>query len=274
MRLRTISRLGSRCLRISGFRCLAAITLLAAVTFCSFARAEKVSDLPAKPTDYISDYAGVLSDQTKSELDQLLYQVDTQAHAQIAVVTIKSLDDASVEEFANELFKKWGVGAKGTDRGILMLFSIQDRKRWIEVGYGLEGILPDGKTGDIGRAMVPALQQGNYDAAVETGVGQIAQVISDDAHVTLTGAPAVETESRQPRQSHGSPLGILLFFGIFVLVAALGGRSGLLWFLLGSFMGGGFGGDDRRGGGFGGGGGGFGGFGGGGSGGGGAGGGW
>jgi uncharacterized protein len=250
----------------------------------SAAMAEKVSDLPAKPTGYVSDYAGVLSDGAKAQLEQLAGQVDSQAHAQIVVVTIKTLDGDSIDEFANVLFQKWGIGAKGTDRAVLLLLAIQDRKRRIEVGYGLEGILPDGKAGDIGRAMVPALQQGDYDAAVETGVGQIAQVIADDAHVSLTASVPVETEEPQ-EQSHGSPAGILLFFVVLVVVAAIGGRSGLLWFLLGNFMGGGFGGGDGRrsggwgsgfggggGGGFGGGG--FGGFGGGGSGGGGASGGW
>jgi uncharacterized protein len=268
MRFRTISRPIS-CSLLTAFLLLFA--------FGGMARAEKVSDLPAKPTGYVSDYAGVLSEPAKEQLEQLALQVDTQAHAQIAIVTIKTLDGVSIEEFANDLFHKWGIGAKGTDRGVLLLLSIQDRKRRIEVGFGLEGILPDGKTGDIGRAMVPQLQQADYDGAVETATGQIAQVIADDAHVTLTGVPAQTEEMPQRQRSHGSPVGILIFFAILVIVASIGGRSGLLWFLLGSFLGGGFGGgDDRRGGGGfgGGGGGGFGGFGGGDSGGGGSSGGW
>ncbi len=116
--------------------------------------------LPA-PTGYVNDFAGVLSPSTKSNLESLCTQVDRQAHAQIAVVTIKTLDnDQSIDEFATALEEKWKVGKKGTDRGVLMLLVMNPRKYRIEVGYGLEGILNDAKVGDIGRAMVPAAQPG------------------------------------------------------------------------------------------------------------------
>src|ERR1700760_3051357 len=102
--------------------------------------AESVSSLPA-PTGYVNDFAGVLSLSTELSLNNLCTQVDRQAHAQIAVVTIKTLDnDQSVEEFATELQDKWKVGKKGTDRGVLMLVVLNPRKYRIEVGYGLEGI--------------------------------------------------------------------------------------------------------------------------------------
>src|SRR5271154_7597937 len=132
--------------------------------------AESVSTLPA-PTGYVSDFAGVLSPSTKYSLENLCTQVDRQAHAQIAVVTVKTIDgDESIEEFATALEDKWKVGAKGTDRGVLMLFVMTPTKGRIEVGYGLEGILNDAKVGDIGRSMVPAVQAGNYDQAVPRGV--------------------------------------------------------------------------------------------------------
>src|ERR1700733_4362648 len=103
--------------------------------------AESVSSLPA-PTSYVNDFAGVLSPSTELSLDNLCTQVDRQAHAQIAVVTIKTLDnDQSIEEFATELQDKWKVGKKGTDRGVLVLFVMNPKKYRIEVGYGLEGIL-------------------------------------------------------------------------------------------------------------------------------------
>src|SRR6202034_1303584 len=124
--------------------------------------AESVNNLPA-PAGYVNDFAGVLSPATKGNLEDLCTQVDRQAHAQIAVVTIKSLDnDQSIDEFATALEDKWKVGAKGTDRGILMLVVMNPRKYRIEVGYGLEGILNDAKVGDIGRTMVPALRQLDY----------------------------------------------------------------------------------------------------------------
>jgi uncharacterized protein len=236
------------------------------------ASAETVQSLPA-PTGYVNDFAGALSPSTESQLEALCAQVDQKAHTQIAVVTIKTLDDEPIDQFANDLFTKWGVGAKGTDKGVLLLFAIQDRRYRIEVGYGLEGILPDGKVGDIGRAMVPYLKQSDYNSAVALGTVQVAKVIAADAGVTLTApAPAPAPLQEQPQSRLGLGHFLLLAFIFFILVMIVGrtGPSGLLWFLLGNILGGGLGGggrgrDDDRGGG-----GGFGGFGGGSSGGGGA----
>ena len=235
---------------------------------------ESVKSLPA-PTGYISDFAGVLSPSTKQNLESLCTQVDRQAHAQIAVVTIKTLDnDQSVEEFATELEDKWGVGNKD-DRGVLMILVMTPRKGRIEVGYGLEGILNDAKVGDIGRSMVPAANQGDYNTAVPLGVRQIAAIIAQDAGVTLT--TPTHQYHRQPVQDQPVQLsltqvviggGIVLLI-LFFLIRT--GNIGLIFFLLGNLMGGG-GGGYRGGGGRdrGDGGGGFGGFGGGRSGGGGA----
>jgi uncharacterized protein len=235
--------------------------------------AETVASLPA-PTGYVNDFAGVLSPSTVQSVDRLCAQVDRQAHAQIAVVTVKTIDgDQSIEEFATALEEKWKVGAKGTDRGVLMLLVMQPRRGRIEVGYGLEGILNDAKVGDIGRTMSPYARQGDYNRAVPLGVGQIAQIIATDAGVTLTQPMQRQYSQQQPVPIHLSlwqvvlgGLGIL--FVLFILVRT--GNVGLIFFLLGSLMGGGGG---RGGGGRGGGdddGGGFGGFGGGSSGGGGA----
>jgi uncharacterized protein len=245
--------------------------LFAALTsFVPSLFAESVKDLPA-PTNYVSDFAGVLSAQTTANLDQLCYQLDRQAHAQIAVVTIKTLDDVPIEDFATSLEEKWGVGPKKNDKGILIILATQDRKRRIEVGYGLEGVITDATAGEIGRAMVPDLQQGDYDAAVTLAVNQIAGKVAADAGVTLQAS-----RRGPPRQVQGRPmtLGELLILGFIFLIVifflARSGGSGILGFLLGMFLGGG----GRGGGGWGGGGGndggGFGGFGGGSSGGGGA----
>jgi uncharacterized protein len=257
-------------------KCLLAlfVSLLALTT--NVALAERVQDLP-KPTNYVSDFAGVLSPETVVSLNRLCAQVDRQAHAQIAVVTIKSLDGEPIENFATALEDKWKVGKKGTDRGLLLIFATTDRRYRIEVGYGLEGILPDGRVGDIGRQIVPYLQQNNYDAAITLAVQQIAGVIATDAGVTLTTTPrpayAPAPQARPLTLGEVVVLGIVLLLVIFFL-ARFGG-SGLLGFLIGMFMGGGGGGGwgGGGGGGFGGGGGdsgGFGGFGGGSSGGGGA----
>ena len=238
--------------------------------------AESVSTLPA-PTGYVSDFAGVLSPSTKLDLENLCTRVDRQAHAQIAVVTIKTLDnDQSIDEFATELEDKWKVGPKGTDRGVLMLVVLNPRKYRIEVGYGLEGILNDAKVGDIGRTMVPALSQLDYNTAIPLGVQQIARVIAADAGVTLNLGQPVHQYHREQAPVSISLTEIVLGGGVILLILFFlvkTGNTGLIFFLLGNLMGGG-GRGGRGGGGFGGGGddggGGFGGFGGGSSGGGGA----
>ena len=139
-------------------------------------RAETVQGLPA-PTGYVNDFAGVLTPQTRQSVEALCTQVDRQAHAQIAVVTIKTIDsDQSIEEFATALEEKWKVGAKGTDRGVLMLLVMTPRRGRIEVGYGLEGILPDAKVGDIGREMAPYAQKGDYNSGGSAWGAEIAGI--------------------------------------------------------------------------------------------------
>jgi uncharacterized protein len=249
--------------------------------------AETVDGLPAKPAGYVNDYAGVLSAGTQQSLEDLCTEVDHEAHAQIAVVTVKTVDPdkfgatPTIEEFATALEDKWKVGAKGTDKGVLMIFVANPPPMHgrIEVGYGLEGVLNDAKVGDIGRQMKPLLRSGDFDQGISLGVHEIAQDIAADAGVTLSGdsrRPAAPVYQTQP-QMHLSGLELLVIGGVIVLVLGIlirTGHIGMLFFILFNLLGGG-GGGGRGGGGFGGGdsdegGGGFGGFGGGSSGGGGA----
>ena len=233
-------------------------------------RAERVRDL--QPTGYVNDFAGVLSPDTRSQLETLCLEVDHQAHAQIAVVTIHTTGDDTIDDFAVRLEEKWKVGPKSSDRGLLLLVATDDHKYRFEVGYGLEGILPDGKVGTIGREMVPYLRQGNYDGAVTLGVQDVSQVIAQDAGVTLH--TQVQEYSPQPQRrplQAGRDI-LLVIFAIFVFLSLIrSGPNGWAGFLLGAILGNMMGGGGRGGDGFGGGdGGGYGGFGGGSSGGGGA----
>ncbi len=245
------------------------------------AHAEKVSDLP-KPTDYVSDFAHVLSPEAIAQLDSLCAELDhTKANAQMAIVTVHNLDGDDAADWANQLEDKWGVGKKGTDRGVLILLAVDDHKYRIDVAYGLEGILPDGKVGDIGRNMVPYLRDKDYDNAVQLAAVQVGNVIAQDAGVTLTGQPQVAQQRPQRHVSIGPIIFLIIFFLIFggsflfrlllfIFPFGGGGWRGGPWLGGGGWGGGGFGG----GGGGSSGGGGFGGFGGGSFGGGGAGGSW
>jgi uncharacterized protein len=213
--------------------------------FAGSARAESVDKLP-RPTSYVADFAGVMDAGSKQQIEDLSRQVYAKAHATIVVTTVNSLDGLTIEDFTTQLEDKWRVGPKSSDRGVLMVFAIQDHKRRIEVGYGLEGVLNDAKVGDIGRSMVPQLKDEEYGAAALGGVQQIVNVIAADANVTLD-APVVHTYHREPgRSSHGHGFGIggIIFIIILIFLFSRGGRGGgggggLMWFLLGSMLGGG-----------------------------------
>ncbi len=218
--------------------------------------AETVQSVPM-PTAYVNDYAGVLNDSTKSDLNGLLRQLDTQAHAQMLVAIIHKMDGASSPaEFANELFAKWKPGPKGQDRGALLVIATDEHKYQFEIGYGLEGILPDAKTGDIGREMVPDLRAGNYDGAVRTAVTDVSNVVAQDAGVTLTAAPQPSRRASRQRSGGGSGIiGLLVFAFILFMMLRGGGRGGPGGFLTGMLLGNMLGGSRFRGGGDGGGGG-------------------
>jgi uncharacterized protein len=256
---------------------ICAVIVLAALLL--LLHAELVAQL--RPTDYVNDFAHVLDQSTIAQLDDICQQIEQKAHAQIAVVTVNSLDGSDIESYAVDLYKKWGIGSKATDHGVLILLAVQDHKYRIEVGYGLEPILPDGRVGGFGREAVPLLRQNNYNAALLLMTSSVADVIAQDAGITLSGArPEIAEQSREQPGRGLSPGGMVLLAIIILLVLFTPLRRVLFWLLLfggggggGSRGGGGWGGYSG-GGGFGGGGGGFGGFGGGSSGGGGASGGW
>ena len=249
--------------------------------------AEPIASL--HPSNYVNDFAGVLDAATQARLNDLCFQVDQKAHAQIAVVTVKSLDGQDESSYALTLFQKWGVGAKNTNRGVLILLAIQDRKRFIQVGYGLEPILPDGKVGGFGREAVPLLRNRDYAGAVTLMTARVASVIAQDAGVTLENQPSLAATQQRPAPGGGVGAAIAVLILLFIVISILraifrsggGGGSGM-GFLLGMLLGsgefgggrGGYGGGGFGGFGGGGGGGGFGGFGGGSTGGGGAGGSW
>jgi uncharacterized protein len=252
----------------------AAILLLLAslqIVFLPASHAEDFNKIAA--TGYVIDLAGVLDPNAKSTLTALCGELEQKTGAQMAIVTVHSLEGRSVEDYAVDLYKHLGFGGKKDDRGVLLLVSPDERKYRIEVGYGLEPVINDARAGDVGRAMVPFLRTGNYNGAIQTAAWQLAKYIADDRGVTLSLAAPVRSAPAQ--RGSGSFIGVWIFLIVVVLVILAsrgGGGHGWLWFLLGMLMNSGGGNFRGGGGGFGGGGGGggFGGFGGGSSGGGGA----
>jgi uncharacterized protein len=255
------------------------VLAIAFLLLASFAGAEPISQL--KPTDYVNDFAHVLNSGTVSQLDNIFQQLDHKGNAQIAVVTVNSLDGADIDGYAVDLYKQWGIGGKSSNRGVLILLSVGDHRYRTEVGYGLEPILPDGKVGGFGREAVPLLKQNDYNSALLLMSSRVANVIAQNAGIQLTGATAPSAPpSDDDTGRSGFPIIVLIVIGLIMLFTPLGRTILAVLFLSGmgggrrgGWGGGGFGGSGGFSGG-GGGGGGFGGFGGGSSGGGGASGGW
>ncbi len=243
-------------MHVRSYRLLA--LFLFPLLYCCGLGAEQVANLPA-PKNYVSDFAHVLSPQVADQTNALCLQLQKQAHAQLFVVTISSLEDEPIEQFSNDLFHKWGIGDKATNRGILLLLATQDHRGRIEVGLGLEGVVTDSMSGRIGRSLRPSIQSNDFNTAVLDGSQELAGTIAQDAKVTLEGTKAPPPE---PVQQEPTPLSRiiswLVVIAIFLLISRIfggrgrGGRGGGYY---GGYWGGGggFGG----GGGWGGGGGGF-----------------
>ncbi len=244
--------------------------LLAILILGSLAPATGASarDWP-KPTSYVSDLAGIVDPSSRDSIEALAREVREKTGAEMAVVTLPDLGGEEIEPVATDLFEKWGIGKKGKDEGVLLLLASKERRVRIEVGYGLEGILPDGLCGSIiRRVMAPELGAGRYGSGLLRGAAAVAGVIAKDRGVVITGATGLPVqESGKGIDEH--TLFLILFFVSIILSNILRaasrrgrfGRRGGWWSGPGGY-GGMFGGFGGMGGGFGGGGGGGGGFGG------------
>lgn len=159
---------------------------------CFFAAcAIAAPQIPPKPTAaagiYVQDYAQVLSAEDKRRLLSIGQELDNKTTAQLAVVTVKTLDGQPIEDYALSILREWGIGSKEKNNGALIVVAVQDRRSRIEVGYGLEGLLTDGLTGRIqDQTMIPYFRKGNYAAGIVNGYAVTASLIAEDAGVQLT----------------------------------------------------------------------------------------
>jgi uncharacterized protein len=246
-------------------------TLLLAAAFLFFAAsALAAGETFPKPAGAVNDFAGVIPAQYAGPMENLAREVLEKTGTAIVVATVETIGDNDLNDYANRLYQAWGIGKKGEDKGILIFLAVKERRVRIETGYGVEGILPDGLTGEIlDRHAIPWLKKGDYGQGLAEAMAAVSSVVAKAAGVTLTGAQP--PQRRPARTERGLGIGqiVLLILAAGFLLGTRQGRAMLPWLLLLLMSGGG---GRRRGGdGFGGfGGGGFGGFGGGSSGGGGA----
>ena len=185
----------------------------------------------------VVDEANILSQDARDRITALSKAHEAATTNQVVVLTVPTLGDASVEEYAVKVFEVWKLGQKGKDNGVLVVVAPQDRKMRIEVGYGLEGTLPDGAAGEIIRTwMTPAFKAGNYDKGIEDGVAAII------ARLEGRGGPIDRTPAVAPASTSGGnfqpipmPMALLVgafifgILGIFTVVGVM--TPGVGWFL-------------------------------------------
>ncbi|MGE5175144.1 MAG: TPM domain-containing protein [Hyphomicrobiales bacterium] len=265
---------GSRGARIPARRggvARAAACLIAAVLLLAIAhgRARAADRTWPAPVGQVNDFAHVIDAASADSMESLARELRERCGSELAVVTLSDLGGEEIEPVATDLFATWGVGRKGENDGVLILLAVAERRVRIEVGYGLEGILPDGRCGGIIRnVMGPDLRVDRFGPGLLRGARAVAAAIADEKGITLTGAAGVTAPPLgEGRGGHGIPLGgLILLMLIFFLFSRLTGAGSRRRRRFGGFGGpwGGMGGLGGFGGfGGGGGGGGFGGFGGG-----------
>jgi len=169
--------------------------------------AEPLTSIPnprGRDGTWVTDMPGMLRAETVARLNSTISDFERTTGGEMAVVVIRSLDGLAIEETAVRLFSLWGIGTKSKDNGLLLLWSTGDRRVRVEVGYGLEGVLPDGKTGAILDAyVIPKFKAGQFDEGVLAGVDALLRAARSES-VEL---PAAGTEGYE---SGTSGIGTLL----------------------------------------------------------------
>lgn len=196
-----------------------------------------------KPTGFVNDYANLIDDTSKARMESIAKAVQEDTGVEIAVVTVDTIEPyGSVEEYSIELASTWGIGRSGEDTGILFLLALRERKIRLEVGYGVEGIIPDGLAGEIiDKSVLPSLRAGRYGEGFLKGVEAVSGIVAEEYGVELD---LRLNESRKYTRSGGGGIGIIVFIILALLFG--GGRFFLPLLFIGSaasrgFYGGGFG---------------------------------
>ncbi len=200
-----------------------AVALITAVSLAA-------QDYPAH-TGKVNDFAGLLTPDQRTQLGADLDQLERDTSAEVAVVTLPSLNGRSVEEYATGLFNTWGIGKADRDNGVLVLVSRGDRAMRIEVGYGLEGILPDGLAGEIIRGtFLPKFREGRYADGVLQGTARVVDIVRRHELVTdeqrAAYAAAAAAAAAEAGKSWGMAALMALFIGVgaFTAGTALGAK--------------------------------------------------
>lgn len=153
---------------------------------CACAAAADFASL--QPAGYLNDFARVVGPSEAAELERYAAAVEKATGVQMALVTLPRLDGEPIEDVANLLYRRWGIGQKGKDEGVLVLLAIAERRSRVEVGYGLEPLLADGSAGTLLREMRPALRDGGYGAALSIAAHSIGERVAKARNVRIEQA--------------------------------------------------------------------------------------
>jgi uncharacterized protein len=181
-----------------------------------------------QPVGKVNDFANVLQAEDRTTLEELLAAVERETTAEIALVTVRGLGGRPVEEYANRLFQEWGIGKKGRDNGVLILVARDDREIRIEVGYGLEGVLPDGFAGAIIReTFVPRFRDDRYREGLIEGTTRVADIVRRNETLTAEQRAALDRAEAEAGQSWVIAIFLSIFvgFGAFTMGTGAAARA-------------------------------------------------
>jgi uncharacterized protein len=175
--------------------------------------------IPPKPDRYFNDYAGVVSKEAASRFNEQLAQFERETSDQVVVAVFpKMQSDSDIADYTQRVAQTWGVGQKERRNGVVLFVFIQDRKMFIQVGYGLEGALPDATAFDITeRRIKPLFRTGNYEAGLATGIDLIFKAIRGE----YKGSGKTVAESHGVTGVVSSVLPLLVFIIVLMLLSRL-----------------------------------------------------
>jgi uncharacterized protein len=188
-----------------------------------------LSTVPAFAADYpapvnsffVNDFSGVIDDSIENGMLNAAVELQEKTGAQVVAVTVDSIGDNTIEQYAYGLFKEWGIGQKDKNNGVLILVAVKDRISRIEVGVGLEGALPDAKTGRIQDTyMLPNFKQNDYTAGISGGYAAIIKEVYKEYGIDVDINDIIRGETYYPvedEDDNGFPFGGIIFIILFLL---------------------------------------------------------
>ncbi len=196
-------------------------------------RSAVAADFPS-PVGYVNDFAQVIDSDSRARMESLIQRFRDQTGIEIAVVTVSTLGGMAIEDYSIALARRWGIGQKKENTGLLILIAPSERKWRLEVGYGLEGEIPDGLAGEIGRRMTPYFRAGQYGEGLLVGVQSVVATIADRRGITIEGADrSLAYARRRGRTSGGLAVGLfvilLVVLMVLAFVVAIGAQSRRRW---------------------------------------------